>query len=429
MIALQRLRSGLQQRLSGRPKIRAAFQYAGSSIICQAVRFLGVLFSTRHIRPEEFGLYAQAFLGLVFVSVIRDIGQGNALISYQGTDRRYVLYNFKLNLLLGLLAAFLLLAVPAWVAAVPHTIRRVAPILAAIAIVENLSQAQLIVAQKSYRFFLLGCVDVAAVGSWTLTLLFAVGRVEGFVVLLLAPLVEDIVRFVALMAVVGWRYVGWAGGADLRAYYFGKFARTAIAKTFFETLAGKTDFLLLSTLSSLWQLGAYERTLQFVRIPLSLSVNLLDRVLLVSYSKEQADAAALRGIVRKGSLFIGVAVFSATALVSLGLLFLLKFALGPEWPPIILHHWWIALPFTLVTPLTWNYNLVFQGTGRSKQLLKNYCVTVFFELGLGILLVGRFGAAGMLAARGFACLVLLGYQMKTINRLFSDEPQPSIQKG
>ncbi len=400
-------------------RTRASAYYAGSSIICQGVRFFGVLFSTRHIPPEQFGLYAQACLGLVFAGLVREIGQGNALISYQGSDRRYALYNFQLNLLLGLLAAALLLVAPVWIQAIPRPIHRAFPILAAICLAENISLTSLIVAQKGYRFLLLGCVDVAAVGSWTFVLLLAVGRVDGFIALLLAPLAEVSVRCVALLAAVGWRYVGWAGGADLRAYYFGRFARTMIAKTWLETLGGKIDLFLLSSLSSLSQLGIYERTLQFVRIPWSLSINLLDKVLLVSYSNEQGDPEALRGILAKGGRLIAFQAFAAAALVSLGLVFLLKFAIGPAWPPLILRQWWIALPFTLATPFVWNYNLLFQGTGRPKQLLKNILAPVVIELALGLAVAARFGAAGMIAVRGFASLVLLAYQAGVTSRLLA----------
>ncbi len=408
-------------KLADRPRARASVYYATSSIICQGLRFTGVLLSTRLILPDQFGLYAQACLALAVMSVIREIGQSNAFLSYIGSDRRYTIYNFQLNAALGLAAAVLFLAGAHWLPLVPGAIRRAAPILAASVLIENLTQTALLDAQKKLRFLFLGCVDIGAVSSWVITLVVCVWRTEGYIAILLAQMAEFLVRFVCLMAAGGWRNIGWTGGRDLRSYYFGKFAKTMVPQILFQSLATNIDLLLLNNFSNLWELGVYERMLKFIRIPWSLSINLLDRVLLVSYSKAQNDPAELEGVLLKGQRLIAGAVLGGVAAVTVGILFVLKFALGAEWQLIVQQRWWIAIPFTIAIPFVWNFNLLFQGVGRPKQLLKNILIPVALELAGGLLTVRRFGASGMLGTRGVAHIILIGYQLIAVRTFLSGE--------
>jgi PST family polysaccharide transporter len=406
-------------RVAGRTKVQASLFYASSSLICQAMRFCGIVISTRLIDPLQFGYFAQASLALAFAGLVREIGQSTALLSYTGQDRRYAAYHFQLNAVLGLLAALLLWSVFPAITAIPQHARTAAWILAALALVENLTQTGVIVAQKEFKFALLARVEIVAVAVWLGTLIGCMPRFDGFIVLLLAQLAEFLFRFTVITAASGWRCVGRATGGDLHAYYFGRFVRHLMPQTILQTVVGRLDYLLLTFLSSVTQLGIYERMLQFIRIPWSLSINLIDRVLLVSYSREQADTAALRQTLRKSTKLIAGAVAGATVVASLAFVFVLQPLVGSEWATTILHHWWIALPFTLLTPFVWNLNILFQGTGRAAQLLRN-TVFLFVATGVaGIFLVPRFGATGMLGAQGCAYAALLWYQLTAVKSVLS----------
>lgn len=409
--------SGIRRRLAGRTKVQASLFYASSSLICQAMRFCGIVISTRLIDARQFGYFAQASLVLVFAGLVREIGQSTALVSYNGTDRRYAAYHFQLNAVLGLLAAILVWSLFPFLTAIPSHVRLTAWILAALTLVENLTQTGLIAAQKAFRFGLLGRIEIIAVVVWLGTLIGCVSRVEGFIALFLAQFAEAAFRLAAIMATSGWRCVGRATGRDLRSYYFGQFARHLMPQTILQTIAGRLDYLLLTFFGSVTQLGIYERMLQFIRIPWSLSINLIDRVLLVSYSREQDDPPALRQTLQKSMIFIAAAVAAATLVATLAIVFVLPYLVGTEWAHTILDHWWIALPFTTVIPFVWNMNIFLQGTGQARQLLLNTALTLFASLLFGVLLVPPYGAAGMLAAQGATFLLLLIYQCKSI-RIF-----------
>jgi O-antigen/teichoic acid export membrane protein len=407
--------SGIRRRLAGRTKVQASLFYASSSLICQAMRFCGIVISTRLIDARQFGYFAQASLVLVFAGLVREIGQTTAFVSYNGQDRRYAAYHFQLNAVLGLLAAILVWSLFPFLTAIPSHVRLTAGILAALALVENLTQTGLIAAQKAFRFGLLARIEIIAVAVWLGTLIGCVSRCEGFIALLIAQLAEFSFRLAAIMAASGWRCVGRATGGDLRSYYFGRFMRHLAPQTILQTIVGRLDYLLLTFLGTVTQLGIYERMLQFIRIPWSLSINLIDRVLLVSYSREQDDPSALRQTLRKSMLFIAVAVAAATLVATLAIVFVLPYLVGTEWAHTILGHWWVALPFTLLTPLVWNLNIFCQGTGQAAQLFRGTFCLLVATLVAGLLAVPQYGARGMLVAQAVAYAALLVFQGRAVS--------------
>lgn len=406
----------VRRRLAGRTKVQASLFYASSSLICQAMRFCGIVISTRLIDARQFGYFAQASLALVFAGLVREIGQTTALVSYAGQDRRYAAYHFQINAVLGLLAAGLIFGLFPLLTAIPPHAQWTAWILAALALVENLTQTGLIVAQKAFKFALLARVEIIAMTVWLGTLIGCVWRYEGFIALLLAQLAELSFRLAAIMAASGWRCIGRATGRDLRDYFFGQFARHLVPQTILQTIAGRLDYLLLSLLSNVTQLGIYERMLQFIRIPWSLSINLIDRVLLVSYSREQNDPPALRNILKKSFQFIAIAAAGATGATTIVFLLVLNRMVGTDWALRILHHWWIALPFTIVIPFVWNLNIFLQGTGQARQLLLNTLLALIVGSLFGSFWVPRYGAAGMLAAQGITHIVLFLYQIVAMQK-------------
>ena len=406
----------VRSRLAGRTKVQASLFYASSSLVCQALRFAGVVISTRLIDKVQFGLFAQATLALTFAALLREIGQTNALLSYRGDDRRYALFNFQLNIALGLVAACALWIVLALVPGLPAELGRAAPFLALITLSEIATQTGLVMAQKEFRFGVLARVEIGALAAWLVTLISTVTRAEGFLSLIYAQLAEVLFRFAAVFAVSGRRYAGTARGADLRRYYFSEFARHLVPQNLLQTVAGRLDYILLSFFSTREQLGIYERMLQYIRIPWSLSINLIDRVLLVSYSREQNDPAALRKTLRKSTALVAVAVTAAVLLATLAVAFLLKFLVGADWAETILRHWWAALPFTLLTPFVWNLNILCQGTGRAVQLLRNTAFLLIASAIAGLVAAPTYGAFGMLLAQGAAYGILLVYQTRAIKQ-------------
>ena len=411
----------LRRRLAGRTKVQASLFYASSSVVCLVLRFTGLIISTRLIGKAQFGLFAQGALALSLTSLVREIGQTTALQSYQGKDPRYPVFHFQLSGFLGLAAAGLLWVALAALPGIPIELRHASPLLAIIILAETLTFTGQAMAQREFRFAMLGGVEIAALAAWLGTLMVASGRVSGLLALVYAQFAEVVLRCVAIFIASGCRYVGIAGGDDLKHYYFSKFTRHLLPQTILQTLVSRLDYLLLSVFSSRDELGIYERMLQYVRIPWCVSINLIDRVILIAYSREQDDPAALRQTLRKATRLIAAAVLVATAATTLAAAIGLQFLVGPDWARTILRHWWAALPFTLLTPFVWNLNIFCQGTGRAPQLLRNAVFLFIATLPAGLLAAPKYGAFGMLLAQGAAYAALLIFQTRVVRAALAEK--------
>jgi O-antigen/teichoic acid export membrane protein len=390
---------------------KAVFYYASSSLVCQALRFLGVVVTMRTIGPEQFGLFAQATLLMSLAGLCREAGQSGALIAYQGADLRYVHFNFQMNFLLGLLTTTLVFASLLAPQLLPDDLRSYIWVVALIPFFESLTLTNTLMLQKCFRFKILGIAEIVSLVAWLAAILLTIGRTSGFLVLLFGQLAENLCRCVLLFAVGRFNFVGFSWGKDLTYYYFSRFAKPTIVWVVLQSLLMRLDLLLLTMFSSTRELGSYERLAQFTRIPVSLTVNLCDKVLVNAYSQDQNDQSALRKLFGRSMLVIAGAVVLATMAVSVGLLIFLRPLIGTDWAAIIMRLWWFSLPVTLMSPLYANLTLFFSGLGMQTQLLRNTALHLSIVLVVGSFFAGPFGAAGLLVANSIGTGLVLCYQL------------------
>jgi tetratricopeptide (TPR) repeat protein len=287
------------------------------------------------IVPDQFGLFAKAALLMSVAGLFREIGQSGALVAYQGKDPRYIYFNFQLNSALGLCAAVLVFASLSAPRLIPDDLRGYIWLPAVIPLFDSLTLTNSLMLQKQLRFKVLGLVEIFTLVAWLITVCLTVGRVPGLLVLLCSAFVESACRCLLLFVVAGGQFVGFASGKDLRHYYFYTFARPVIPLVILQNLLMRSDFLLLTFLSTTRELGTYERLGQFSRIPISLTVNLCDKVLMRSYSHFQNDRAALKRLLKKSMLLITFGVIVITAVVTVLLFILPEFLVGSDWTAIV----------------------------------------------------------------------------------------------
>lgn len=402
--------NSILKRVTDGVRRKAILYYASSSLLCQSLRFLGVVVTMRVIGPEQFGFFAQATLLIGIAGLCREIGQSGGLVAYQGNDLRYVYFNFQMNVILGLLASALVFGSLLTPQLLPDVLRRFVWLVALIPLFDSLTLTNSLMLQKRFRFKVLGIAEVVSLVAWLATILLTLGRIQGFLVLLLAQLAESLCRCVLLFAAARCNFVGFSWGNELTHYYFSRFAKPNVVLVVLQSLLMRLDFLLLTMFSSTRELGSYERLAQFTRIPVSLTVNLCDKVLVNAYSQDQNDQAALRKLFGRSMLIIAGAVVLAAVAVSIGLLIFLRPLIGSAWAGIIMRLWWFSLPVTLMSPLYANLTLFFSGLGMQAQLLRNTALHLSIVLVLGSLFAGPFGAAGLLMANSISTGIVLGYQ-------------------
>jgi O-antigen/teichoic acid export membrane protein len=401
---------GLVNRVRTGRKSKATFYYAGSSLICQGLRFCGVVVSTSRLRPDDFGIFATAMMLLGLTSLAREFGQNSALLSWTGTQPAYIRTHFVLSLwssgasmLIVLVAA---LAIPAL-----HDLRSFWPLLVLQIFFDALTSTPMIVAQKKFAFRELAIVEISTVSSWLLITIVAIWFYPFAFALLIAKVGETAVRGTLLFC---WQYRAVTSGkptAESYQYYL-KFAKLLAPKTWLETFGVNLDVLLLRIFTNNFEIGVFERTMQLLRVPLSLSVNLIDAVAGASYSREQGDSALVNRSLRRFALVILAGSLFGVLLVQIFLWILAGPFFGAGWKHSIEGIWIWAIPFAILRPFFWNYNLYFNATGQAAKLLASLCLATFLFLGLGLLAVPTFGVQGLLVALACTNLVALLFQIR-----------------
>ncbi len=239
----------------------------------------------------------------------------------------------------------------------------------------------------------------------------------GLWLLLFARLTESGVRGLLVAILETWKHIGFVRERELTSYFL-RFARYGAPQAVVENAVTQIDGWLLTTFSTVTQLGLYDRMQQFSRIPLSLSINLLDRVALVSFSQHQAEPVQLRRLLR---WFAGLSLGGAIAAViglTLGLPWFLEHGLGHGWMQLW-PLWWAAIPMMVLRPTVWCLNIFMQGVGNARALFRFLLFGLIVLCVAGLVLVPKSGAAGMLLTQGLAHLLLLGYQLAVIRGWFA----------
>ena len=379
------------------------------------MRFLGMLFSTSRIQADQFGILASAVMVCSMASILREFGQNSALISSPGIQPGYARVHLLLTVCAN--AIGMLLTVGA-VLLIPslHDLRGLWLLLLFQIFFETITCTPMIVAQKRFKFRGLALVEISAVTTWLVVTMIAAWRFPLAYALLAARVGETAVRGIVLFI---WQFPSLWDGRPTRKifrYYFG-FAKLLAPKSWIETFGGNLDVLLLRVFTNNVEIGIYDRTMQLLRIPLSLSVNLIDAVAGASYSREQNTPEVLDRTLRKFSLVVLLGAFLGVALVQIFLWFAAGPILGATWKQSIQSVWCWAIPFAILRPFFWNFNVFFQATGRPKELLLTIVLATILILVLGSIATPLLGVRGLVLALAGSTIISLFFQIRWVRRI------------
>jgi O-antigen/teichoic acid export membrane protein len=411
----------LADRVRSGPKSGALFFYSGSSLVCQFLRFIGIVVSTSRIQADQFGILASAAMVCALASFLSGFGQNSALLSSPGIQPGYARVHLFItgcvNTIGMLLTVGAVLLIPSL-----HDLRSLWPLLLFQIVFETITLTPMIVAQKSFAFKGLALVEISAVTTWLLITIFAAWRCPVVYALVAAKLGETAVRGTLLFA---WQFpLLWDGRATptIFRYYFG-FAKLLAPEAWIETFGGNLDVLLLRVFTNNVEIGIFDRTMHLLRIPLALSVNLIDAVAGASYSREQESPEVVDRTLRKFSLVVLVGTFFGVAVVQIFLWFFAGPTLGAAWKQSIESVWLWAIPIAIVRPFFWNFNIFFRSTGRPKELLLTLSLATCLLLVLGSIATPMLGIRGLFLASAAANFIPLFFQIRWARRRQESPPE------
>jgi O-antigen/teichoic acid export membrane protein len=372
--------------------------YGGSSLVCQFLRTIGLLISTRLVPADQFGIFATAVMILGLSGLIKEIGQNSAFLSCRETEREYTNFHFSLACIgVPLTAAFLLLlifAIPSLSILRSMTV----PLLLTIAC-ETLLQTPQIIATKRFEFGRIAAIEISAVASWTVATIIASFVLRNALALVLGRLAEVGVRG-ALLLVWYRRDLSLFPISRKAMRYYLRFARLLGPLGWMEYFTSSLDVILLKLFVTDSELGIYDRTQQLLRVPLSLSINLVDRVAGSSYSREQALEKQTRRSMLQFIAIITAGIVVGLILIELFIGFLAKPILGADWQSAVGSLWPWAIPFCILRPHVSNFNILFQGSGRPAHLFASFTATTLGTLVFGLIFIPALHARGAYLALG-----------------------------
>jgi O-antigen/teichoic acid export membrane protein len=389
-------------------KVRATLYYGGSSIVCQGLRFLGVLISTASMAPDQFGKFATAVMLIGLCGLGRAFGQNSAFLSCTRSDPAYARFHFLLSMTLSFFVA-LLLVVSILVLPGMSELRSAIPLLAVIVLVEGAWLTPMIIAQKRFEFRPMAIIEIAASATWLLCVGLGSRLYPLTMTLIFARMIESLVRGGSLLV---WLHRDFMQGEITREVrlYYGRFARLLAPQAWVETLLGNLDVLLLKCFTTQTDLGIYERTQTLVRIPVSTSVNLVDRVAGAAYSRDQESLPLLRRSLLQFMSLIALGNIAGLGIVQLFLWFFAGPLLGTAWKNAVSSLWIWAIPFCLFRSIVWNFNIFFQATSRPKHLLLTLVGMLVVLSIVGLIATPTLGSRGVFVALGFSYFIALAAQ-------------------
>jgi O-antigen/teichoic acid export membrane protein len=395
----------LIKRFQRSAKARATFFYGGSSLVCQTLRVAGLLFSTRLISAEQFGLYATAGMIMGFAGLLKEFGQNSAYLSFHQEDRGHTSFHLLLSTVGSVAAAAVMLVV---VVASPSfsSLHSVVALMMLTLVLEAALQTPQLIANKRFDFHRTAVIEISSVLTWLVCILFGSLFAPNVLALVGARFAETAVRGAFLFAWYRHDFSRFSiTGEAVR--YFLRFAKILGPLGWVQSFLANLDVALLKAFATDVELGVYDRTQQLMRVPLSLSVSFIDSVAGSSYSREQR----LRGQTRK-SLFLFMAVVSlglvaGLILIEVFLLFFAKSVLGFQWQSAVSDLWVWAIPLAILRPYVWNFNILFTSSGRPIHFLVSSVSLTLSFLVFGLLLTPALHAKGVYAAQGIAYFIVL----------------------
>lgn len=251
----------------------------------QFIRLLSNLILTRILFPEAFGLMALVQVLLIGLDNFSDLGIGPAIIqSKRGDDRAFINTAWMVQIIRGVLLWIAAVALAGPVASFygQPELEQIIPWLAVTTILTGFSSTRIYLANRNLT---LGALTVMELGSQvigTIVMILAAWWLESVWALVIGASCIALVRMILSHVLIpGPRHkIEWDRPAFSEIFHFGKYI-------FIGTIAGyfiqQGDRLVLGKFIPLEIFAIFTISQMFATLPLMMSYQLVDRVLLPLY--------------------------------------------------------------------------------------------------------------------------------------------------
>lgn len=375
-----------------------------SQVSRQIMQLVTTAVLARLLSPSDFGLVGMATIVIGFVGIFSDLGTSSAIIQRKNLSDSLINSLFWINVVFGLLAMVILLAVAPLVANFYQEPRvtLVLRVLSFTFLMSGISILQKAILERNLAFNTSAKIEISAVVAGSL--LGISTAVMGWGVW---SLVTQSLTVVSLTTILLWTVSKWQPKLAFsweEVQEVSNYSLNLTAFSIFNYFARNADYILIGRFLGSQDLGYYTLAYRLMLYPLQNVSAVIGRVMFPALSKLQDDNARFSFAYLKMSSTI--ALISFPLMVSLWALakpFILTF-FGQQWQPVILLLMILA-PVGMSQSIMTTVGIIYQVKGRTDWLFRwgiisGTLVVIAFVIGL------QWGIIGVASAYAIATLIL-----------------------
>lgn len=393
-------KSGLSQ------KAAAGVAWSGISTVGkQLLSILSLATVARVLGPGAYGVMGMAALLIVFISIIRDLGTGTAIIQRPAINNGLLSTLFWVNCCFGALIAVLAVATSPMIAAFFQQPQLVA-ILCAISISLWLNSAGIVhnsLLTRNMRFLPLAIADLGSGLAGYLTALACAYSGFGVWSLVYANIATSFVATVVYWLAAGWRPGFTFDRNELRTVT--KFSLNLSGFGITNYFARNSDNLIIGKFLGPVPLGNYQVAYNLMLTPLQNVSSVIGQVTLPAFAQIQDDNERFRSAYLRSSSIIALLTFPMMAGLGIVADPLVRTILGTKWLGAI-SIFQVLAPVGLVQSVQSLVGAIYIAKARTDWFFRWGLYTVAV-LVTAFLIGVRFGALGVAIAYCATYFVLM----------------------
>lgn len=342
---------------SGKTLARGAAWSSMGRLGSQGSQFVASIVLARLLAPEQFGLLATVAVFSQFALLFFELGMGSALVRAKKVTEKDLSTVFWLNAIGGLIFAGVLAAAGPVLAEAFNQpgLRTLAPIVA-LSFTVNLGVCHIALLQRRLRFRDIALAELSsAVVGYSVAIVAALAGL-GVYSLALGPIVQQALNSAIVWAMVPWRPSSFISRSSVRTVW--RFSSGLLGFNVVNYWGRNADNLLIAALASPAQLGLYNRSYNFMLLPVQQISQVLGRVMLPALSRLQDDHSSASSLYRKSvqsANLLAVPLLAGVAAVAPALV---PFIWGSAWVgmvPMLVLLCLAGIPQCMSTSVGWIY--------------------------------------------------------------------------
>jgi O-antigen/teichoic acid export membrane protein len=364
------------------------------------VQLLSLLFLSRMLAPDDFGLVAMASVVTNFAILLRDLGTSAAVIQRPQLDEGTLDTAFWMTCSMGLVLGIAVLVASPIVAAVMQA-PRLQGVLLALAVVFPISSMTIVhqaLFERSGRFAIVARIEIGSVLVGFAVALVAASLGAGPYSLVLQTIAIACLTTLQLYFASSWRpRRSW----DVRQFReLWRFGGQLSGFNIINYFARNADSMIIGRVLGAASLGAYSLAYRIMLFPLYNLTFVATRALLPVMSRRQASSEQLAGLYLR-TLSV-IAFFTAPLMTGLFVLRkpFVDVLLGERWAVVIEIVAWLA-PVGFIQSLVSPSGSVFTALGRADIQLKFGAVAALTHV-LSFVIGVQWGLVGLARCYFFA---------------------------